>query len=146
LFEEIGEAGRAPRVLGERLRRGERVPGLGHQVYRRVDPRAGALLGALRRLRLPARRWAVVEAVLAVVDERLPLVVNVDFALGAMVFAAGMDPDAAEAMFSIARTAGWLAHAIEEYGEAPVRFRPRAAYTGVRPSSAASLDGALRRR
>jgi citrate synthase len=38
-------------------------------------------------------------------------------------------PEASGAViFTIARTAGWLAHAIEEYGEAPVRFRPRAVY------------------
>ena len=36
-----------------------------------------------------------------------------------------MDGDATEAVFSIARTAGWLAHAIEEYAEEPLRFRPR---------------------
>jgi citrate synthase len=30
----------------------------------------------------------------------------------------------------VARSAGWIAHAIEEYAEAPVRFRPRALYVG----------------
>jgi citrate synthase len=39
---------------------------------------------------------------------------------------AGMPVEAGEAIFTIARTAGWLAHAIEEYGEAPLRFRARA--------------------
>jgi citrate synthase len=37
-----------------------------------------------------------------------------------------MDADAGEAVFAIARCAGWLAHAIEEYAEAPLRFRLRA--------------------
>jgi citrate synthase len=32
---------------------------------------------------------------------------------------------------AIARTAGWLAHAIEEYQEVPLRFRPRALYIGA---------------
>lgn len=131
-FEEVGVPARAGRVIGERLRRGERLPGLGHKVYRSVDPRTGVLLAGLEALR--PRRWPVVEAVLGIVTERLPVPVNVDFALGAMVFTTGMDVDAAEAMFSVARTAGWLAHALEEYGEEPVRFRPRAAYTGPRPA------------
>ena len=43
-----------------------------------------------------------------------------------MAFAGGMAPDAGEAVFAIARCAGWLAHALEEYGEAPLRFRIRA--------------------
>jgi citrate synthase len=37
-----------------------------------------------------------------------------------------MPPQAATAIFAIARTAGWLAHAAEEYGEPPLRFRGRA--------------------
>ena len=106
--------------------------GLGHQVYRDRDPRAAFLLPAVASLRLLPGRWAVVEAVLAVAEERLDVPVNVDFALGALAFGAGMRADAVEAMFAVARTAGWLAHAVEEYAEAPLRFRPRAAYTGPR--------------
>jgi citrate synthase len=132
LFEEVGEPSRAARVVGERLRQGQRLPGLGHQVYRDRDPRAAFLLPALASLRLLPGRWAVVEAVLAVAEERLDVPVNVDFALGALAFGAGMRADAVEAVFAVARTAGWLAHAIEEYAEAPLRFRPRAAYTGPR--------------
>lgn len=130
LFEEVGEPGRAERVIGARLRAGERIPGLGHAVYRERDPRADHLLPVVAGLPLLAGRWAVVEAVLAIVEERLDVLVNIDFALGALVYAAGMRPDGSEAIFGIARTAGWLAHALEEYGEPPVRFRARAAYTG----------------
>ena len=46
--------------------------------------------------------------------------------LGALAFAGEMDADAGEAVFAIARCAGWLAHAMEEYAEAPLRFRIRA--------------------
>jgi citrate synthase len=130
LFEEVGEPGRAGRVIGERLRAGDRVPGLGHPVYRERDPRADYLLQLLAAVPLAPGRWRVVEAVLAIVEDRLDVIVNVDFALGALVYAAGMRPDATEAVFALARTAGWLAHALEEYGEAPLRFRARAAYTG----------------
>jgi citrate synthase len=41
-----------------------------------------------------------------------------------------MSHDAGEAVMATARIAGWLAHAIEEYAEAPLRFRPRAHYLG----------------
>ncbi len=51
-------------------------------------------------------------------------------ATAALAFAMQMSADATEAMFDIARIAGWIAHAIEEYGEAPLRFRARALYTG----------------
>jgi citrate synthase len=55
---------------------------------------------------------------------------NVDFALGALAFATQMPLGATEAIFAVARTAGWVAHALEEYGEAPLRFRARAVYIG----------------
>ena len=131
LFAEVGTPDRAARVVGERLRRGERIPGLGHKVYRTRDPRAGVLLDLLRHQAVPRERWAVVERVLNVVEDQLAVVVNIDFALGALAWVTEMDGDAAEAVFSIARTAGWLAHAIEEYAEEPLRFRPRAVYIGV---------------
>ncbi|HZQ58883.1 MAG TPA: citrate/2-methylcitrate synthase [Acidimicrobiales bacterium] len=132
LLEEVGEPGRAGRVVGERLRAGARIPGLGHAVYRERDPRADHLLPRVAALALLPGRWQVVEAVLAIVEERLEVLVNIDFALGALAFAAGMRRDASEAIFGVARAAGWLAHALEEYGEAPLRFRARAAYTGPR--------------
>jgi citrate synthase len=133
LFEDVRVPGAASRVVGERLRTGARLPGLGHQVYRRSDPRAALLLELLARLPLPRPRWSVVEAVREIVGARLPVVLNVDFAIGALAYATGMDRNAGEVIFSVARTAGWLAHAVEEYAEAPLRFRPRAAYTGPRP-------------
>jgi citrate synthase len=36
---------------------------------------------------------------------------------------------AGEAVFAVARTAGWIAHALEEYAR-EVPLRPRAVYTG----------------
>jgi citrate synthase len=131
LFAEVGTPERAARVVGERLRRGERIPGLGHKVYRTCDPRAVVLLELLRHQAVPKGRWSVVERVLSVVEDELAVVVNIDYALGALAWVTEMDGDATEAVFSIARTAGWLAHAIEEYAEEPLRFRPRAAYIGL---------------
>ncbi|MCF3965257.1 citrate/2-methylcitrate synthase, partial [Streptomyces fuscigenes] len=58
---------------------------------------------------------------------------NVDLALAALTVAAGMDPEAGEAVFAVARTAGWIAHAREEYAEQPLRMRPSGRYTGPRP-------------
>ena len=41
-----------------------------------------------------------------------------------------MPDDGAECVFAVARIAGWLAHAMEEYTERPLRFRPRSTYIG----------------
>jgi citrate synthase len=45
-----------------------------------------------------------------------------------------MTRGAAEAIFATARTAGWIAHALEEY-ERNTPIRPRALYTGPTPGS-----------
>jgi len=44
-----------------------------------------------------------------------------------------MPAEAGETVFSVARAAGWIAHAMEEYGERPLRMRPVGAYDGPRP-------------
>jgi citrate synthase len=51
---------------------------------------------------------------------------NVDFALAALGHVTSMPTDSGEALFVIPRTAGWIAHAIEELDERPVRYRTRA--------------------
>ena len=49
--------------------------------------------------------------------------------VGTLAGVAGMVPGAGEAIFAVARTAGWIAHAMEEYDRnAPIR--PRGIYTG----------------
>jgi citrate synthase len=119
----------APRVVGDLLRRGERVPGLGHFVYRSGDPRAGLLLALVRRAVPASPRLAVADAVLAETHRRALPGPNIDFALALLASCAGMITGAGEAIFAIARTAGWLAHGLEAYA-ARTPLRPRAVYTG----------------
>ena len=123
------DAAAVPRVVGELLRRGERVPGFGHFVYRGGDPRAGLLLAMVRRAVPASPRLAVVDAVLAEMHRRALPEPNIDFALAVLASCAGMIRGAGEAIFAVARTAGWLAHAMEEY-TASTPLRPRAVYTG----------------
>jgi citrate synthase len=119
----------APRVVGELLRRGERIPGLGHFVYRAGDPRAVLLLDLVRNAAPDSGRLAVAEAVVAEAKRRALPAPNIEFALAVLATVGGMIPGAGEAVFAVARTAGWLAHALEEYARA-TPIRPRGVYTG----------------
>ena len=124
-----------PRVVGELLRRGEKVPGFGHFIYRGGDPRANALLGLVRRAAPKSGQLAVAEAVLAEVRQKSLPEPNIDFAIATLARVAGMITGAGEAIFAVARTAGWIAHALEAYaGDGPLR--PRAVYIGR-----AAVDG-----
>ncbi|WP_460341555.1 citrate/2-methylcitrate synthase [Actinoallomurus acanthiterrae] len=129
LLAEISTPERAARVIGERLRRGEGVPGFGHRVYRLRDGRAGCLLDLVRDAAPGHERLAVAEAVLEEARGRGLPGVNVDFALATLGAVTGMGHGAGEAIFAVARTAGWLAHALEEYARG-TPLRPRAIYTG----------------
>jgi len=53
---------------------------------------------------------------------------NVDFGLAALTLATGMPADAGEAIFATARSVGWIAHALAEYEERPLRLRPVGRY------------------
>jgi citrate synthase len=119
----------APRVVGDVLRRGEKLPGFGHFVYRDGDPRANLLLRLIAELAPDSERLAIASAVTAEARRRAVPNPNIEFALAVLVGVAGMIRGAGEAMFAIGRTAGWLAHAMEEY-ERNIPIRPRCVYTG----------------
>jgi citrate synthase len=118
-----------PRAVGELLRRGERVPGFGHTVYRGADPRAIVLLDLVRRAAPKSGQLAVAEAVLTEIGRKSLPEPNIDFAVATLARVAGMITGAGEAIFAVSRTAGWIAHALEAY-DARVLLRPRAVYVG----------------
>jgi citrate synthase len=60
---------------------------------------------------------------------------NIDFALAALARAAQMQPGASDAIMAIARVAGWIAHALEEYAQ-PSQFPWHTLYVGPRATGA----------
>jgi len=134
LLDEIDRPERAATVVGARLRRGERLRGFGHRLYPDGDPRAGFLLTRLRVTAAGSPRMAVVDALLDATTRRGLPEPNVDLALAALAHVTAMTRGAAEAIFAVARTAGWVAHGLEEY-DRNTPIRPRAVYTGPAPGS-----------
>ncbi|MFJ8824239.1 citrate synthase [Streptomyces sp. NPDC102467] len=130
---DVLDRGSAGPVVADELRAGRRVPGLGHRLYKAEDPRAQALFTALEEL--PAARGALAAArdVVATTARHTDLHANVDLALAVFTTSHGMAAEAGETIFAVARTTGWIAHALEEYGERPLRMRPTGHYVGVRP-------------
>jgi citrate synthase len=129
LLAEVAEPGQAARAISERVRRGERIPGFGHSVYKNGDGRGAVLLDLVKEAAPGHERIAAVAAVLAEMRRRRLPERNVDFALAALTAVSGMVSGAGEAIFAVSRVAGWLAHAMEEY-ERGALLRLRASYTG----------------
>jgi citrate synthase len=116
-----------PEIVGDHLRDANGFPGFGHAVYRVPDPRAGVLLELVRGSDAPVDLLDAADGLLAVAGDAGVGAVNVDFALA--VFAEAYELPQSDIVFALARCAGLVAHAIEEY-EHRLRFRPRAAYVG----------------
>ncbi|MGB8404599.1 MAG: citrate/2-methylcitrate synthase [Mycobacterium sp.] len=119
-------------AVAESLRAGERIPGAGHRVYREHDPRAVALLGLLEAAGGGDRVRAAVDIISETIAGTKARFINSDMALATMALQFRMPSDAPEAIFGIARIAGWVAHALEEYDEPMLRFRPEGVYVGKR--------------
>lgn len=115
---------------------GRRIMGFGHRVYRVRDPRsvvlrkaASALLGRSALLRdAEVHEQAVLET-LAELKPNRPLATNVEFATALLLHGLGLPDDLFSAVFAVARTAGWIAHAREQRAEGRL-IRPRLHYDG----------------
>jgi citrate synthase len=132
LLLEAASPDDVPRVVGERLRRGESLPGFGHVVYTGRDPRAEVLLELVRGMGRKSPVDAVVSRLVSVVGAQGGPAPNVDLALAAFAVKAGLTPGSGEVIFLVARMVGVIAHALEEYPHRS-RYRPRALYTGPAP-------------
>ncbi|HEY0649667.1 citrate synthase [Phenylobacterium sp.] len=114
-------------AIASRLTDDRALPGFGHPLYPDGDPRAAALL---ERFTPPPQLARLQEMVWAITG----LAPNVDFTLMAASEALKLPRDAPFALFSVARCAGWIAHAIEQ-GQQDRLIRPRARYVGPEPES-----------
>jgi citrate synthase len=127
-FGRVGRGQRPADVVARLLEDDNVVPGFGHPLYPDGDPRVPVFLTLARTFGPTPEADAVLEIAMA---QGLPRP-NADFALAALSHRLGLPVGAGEAIFTIGRLAGWLAHALEEYAErTPLRLR--ALYTGPRP-------------
>lgn len=133
MLAEMADPSDASRVIGERLRRGERIPGAGHAVYLQGDGRAGALFELLSKADRRHPKLLAAQAIMAELRQRELPSPNIDMAVATLTSMAGMGAGSGEAIFAVARTAGWLAHALEEY-QRRSPLRPRAVYVGLAPA------------
>jgi len=133
LIAEIARPADAERVVRERARRGERVPGFGHEFYRdAADPRAVVLIEEAQALAPRAREVQCVAALVRAMDAAGRPKPNVDVGIVALRAALGLPLGAAAGVFAVGRSAGWSAHVLEQYASGQL-LRPRARYLGEPP-------------
>ena len=109
------------------LATGHGLPGFGHPLYPYGDPRGRALLAHIQ----PDGELAMLQD--AVMD-MLGLQPNIDFALLAIARRHALPARSGFGLFAIARTVGWVAHALEQASTGAI-IRPRAHYHGRSPAA-----------
>jgi citrate synthase len=131
LLAEAGKTERCRTVIANRLRRGENVPGFGHPLYPRGDPRA-ALLLKMAEAAGNREAWRLVRQLARAGAELLQSPPNLDFGLVAVTRTYRLPEHAPLLLFALGRTIGWIGHAMEQYAAGEL-IRPRARYTGPPP-------------
>ena len=140
LLEKIGTPDRADEVVTQMLAEGKKVPGIGHRVYRALDPRAVSLREMSRQLAEAtgdAKWYEISERVQEAADKALAakskttLKANVDFFSASVYHMLGIPSEQFTPVFAVSRVAGWTAHVLEQLGDNRL-IRPRAIYTGPR--------------
>lgn len=116
----------ATREIRARAALNEPVPGFGHALYAQGDPRAAALLQAMTEAGLKSPLISETPlAVFEMVGEKP----NIDYALAVLGRVLEFPEGGEISVLLLARTAGWLAHAREQFVSGRL-IRPRARYTG----------------
>jgi citrate synthase len=132
-----------PGWVRSQLASGQRIMGMGHAVYKTMDPRARFLKDMCFRMgkKLHEERWCrllteIEETAVAELNARGKTTIrpNVDFYSASVYHLMGIPLDLMTPMFAVARIAGWTAHIIEEKfadaQEKPALYRPLSEYVG----------------
>jgi citrate synthase len=135
-LSQVGSVENAEKWLTAALDRGERLMGFGHRVYRAYDPRAAALRKVAEGmehkpdwLELAIQVEDVALRLLAERHPERPLKTNVEYYAAPVLQGVGLTPDLFPATFSLARHAGWTAHALEQAANNRL-IRPDVRYIG----------------
>ncbi len=135
MLDEIGSVEAAEDYLNRKLANKEKIPGLGHRVYKTKDPRATLLQKLYTQLTEkmggdPTYEIARhIEELSAGTLGKKGVCPNVDFYSGIVYRKLGIATDLFTPIFAVARVVGWLAHWKEQLGHGRI-YRPSQIYVG----------------
>jgi len=132
MLQEIGEESNVDAWIEKALTEKKKIMGIGHRVYKTLDPRAPHLrsMGLAMCERLGKKKWMnMAERIAFLMKEKKGLNANVDFYSAIVYYSLGLPTDMFTPIFSIARTAGWTAHILEQLADNRL-YRPLSEYVG----------------
>lgn len=140
MLDEAAASGDIDAWIERKLAAGGRLMGFGHRVFRVRDPRADALRESLQRLGPSVGRLAFAadfeRRALAALRRHKPgrsLETNLEINAALLLDAVGLAREAFMPVFALGRSAGWIAHAMEQQKTGRL-IRPLSNYVGPQPT------------
>ena len=135
MLQEIGDEAKVDAWVEDKLAKKEKIMGIGHRVYKVLDPRAPHLQRMAIKLtqELGEPKWIrMSERIATIMRERKGLNANVDFYSATVYYSLGIPTDLFTPIFAISRAAGWTAQVLEQLEDNRL-YRPLTEYTGPVP-------------
>ncbi|MBG86669.1 MAG: citrate synthase [Verrucomicrobiales bacterium] len=132
MLQEIGSPDKVDAFIDDALAQKKKIMGIGHRVYKVLDPRAPHLKEMAHELsmKLGEPKWIQMsERIAELMLEKKGLNANVDFYSATVYYSLGIPTDLFTPIFAIARTAGWTAHVLEQLANNRL-IRPQSEYIG----------------
>ena len=133
MLQDIGSLDKVDAWVNEALAQKKKIMGIGHRVYKVLDPRAPHLKAMAIKLseELGDAKWIQMsERIASIMKERKGLNANVDFYSATVYYSLGIPTDLFTPIFAISRMSGWTAHVLEQYADNRL-FRPLSEYNGA---------------
>ena len=135
MLQEIGEPENVDAYVADKLAKKEKIMGIGHRVYKVLDPRAPHLqkMAVALTEQLGEPKWIrMSERIATIMRERKKLNANVDFYSATVYYSLGLSTDLFTPIYAISRAAGWTAQVLEQLEDNRL-YRPLTAYIGPVP-------------
>jgi citrate synthase len=147
MIDAIGDIDNVEPWIEKALSEKRKVMGMGHRVYKAKDPRAVIMDLQLKELsdkKGDDRLFRFLEAIEKAFRSRMetkgkPIYPNVDFISGSVYTMLGIPRYLFIPIFAVARSAGWLAHILEQRKDNRL-YRPRGLYIGPQPKDYIPID------
>jgi citrate synthase len=132
MLKEIGSLEQVDAYVADCLAQKRKIMGIGHRVYKVLDPRAPHLkrMAQILSSKLGEPKWIQMsERIAEIMLQEKNLHANVDFYSATVYYSLGIPTDLFTPIFAIARTSGWTAHVLEQLADNRL-IRPQSVYTG----------------
>jgi citrate synthase len=132
MLQKIGSLEKVDGWVKEQMAQKKKIMGIGHRVYKVLDPRAPHLKRMAEKLtaELGDTKWIQMsERIAQIMHQEKGLNANVDFYSATVYYSLGLPTDLFTPIFAVARTAGWTGHILEQWQDNRL-FRPDSEYVG----------------